>query len=127
MRRSSKSALFGNEISQAPSFMRCRQEVGEHTRKNHERGVSAKTEFDIAFLGHCTKDTIVLPHETKTVRGGAFYYGVHVVVEMGLKAAVITRLAEEDFDVVDDLSRMGVEVFAKATAQSTSLKLAYPT
>jgi len=107
--------------------MRCRQEVGEHTRKNHERGVSAKTESDIAFLGHYTKDTIVLPHETKTVRGGAFYYGVHVVVEMGLKAAVITRLAEEDFDVVDDLSRMGVEVFAKATAQSTSLKLAYPT
>jgi len=46
---------------------------------------------------------------------------------MGLKAAVITRLAEEDFDVVDDLSRMGIEVFATPTAQSTSLKLVYPT
>lgn len=107
--------------------MRCRQEVGEHTRKNHERGVSAKTEFDTAFLGHYTKDTIVLPHETKTVRGGAFYYGVHVAVEMGLKAAVITRLAEGDFAVLEDLSRMGVEVFATQTAQSTNLKLAYPT
>jgi sugar/nucleoside kinase (ribokinase family) len=84
-------------------------------------------EFDIAFLGHYTKDTIVLPHETKTSRGGAFYYGVHVVVKMGLKTAVITRLAEEDFDVVEDLSRMSVEVFAQATAQSTSLKLVYPT
>lgn len=84
-------------------------------------------EFDIAFLGHYTKDTIVLPHETKTGRGGAFYYGVHVVVRMGLKAAVITRLAEEDFEVVEDLSRMGVEVFARPTSQSTSLKLVYPT
>ncbi len=84
-------------------------------------------EFDIAFLGHYTKDTIVLPHETKTVRGGAFYYGVHVAVRMGLRAAVITRLAQEDFDVVEDLSRMGVEVFATPTAQSTSLKLVYPT
>ena len=84
-------------------------------------------EFDIAFLGHYTKDTIVSPHETKTGRGGAFYYGVHVVVKMGLKAAVITRLADEDFDVVDDLSLMGVEVFATPTAQSTSLKLVYPT
>lgn len=84
-------------------------------------------EFDIAFLGHYTKDTIVLPHETKAVRGGAFYYGAHVVVKMGLKAAVITRLAEEDFEVVDDLTRMGVEVFATPTPQSTNLRLVYPT
>ena len=84
-------------------------------------------EFDIAFLGHYTKDTIVLPHETKTSRGGAFYYGVHAVVRMGLKTAVITRLAEQDFDVVEDLSRIGVEVFATPTAQSTSLRLVYPT
>jgi sugar/nucleoside kinase (ribokinase family) len=84
-------------------------------------------EFDIAFLGHYTKDTIVLPHETKTIRGGAFYYGAHVVVKMGLKAAVITRLAVEDFDVVQDLSQMGVKIFAKPTAQSTCLKLVYPT
>jgi sugar/nucleoside kinase (ribokinase family) len=84
-------------------------------------------EFDIAFLGHYTKDTIVLPHETKTSRGGAFYYGAHVVVKMGLRAAAITRLAEEDFDVVEDLSRMGVEVLATPTPQSTSLKLVYPT
>ena len=83
-------------------------------------------EFDIAFLGHYTKDTIVLPHETKTVNGGAFYYGAHVVVKMGLRAAVITRLAEEDFGVVDDLTRIGVEVFATPTPQSTNLKLVYP-
>ena len=84
-------------------------------------------EFDIAFLGHYTKDTIVLPHETKTVHGGAFNYGARVAVKMGLRAAVITRLAEEDWDVVDDLVRMGVEVFATPTPQSTSLKLVYPT
>jgi sugar/nucleoside kinase (ribokinase family) len=84
-------------------------------------------EFDIAFLGHYTKDTIVLPHETKTVNGGAFNYGARVVVKMGLKAAVITRLAHEDFEVVDDLVRMGVEVFVTPTEQSTNLRLVYPT
>ncbi len=83
--------------------------------------------FDIAFLGHYTKDTIVLPHETKTVHGGAFNYGARVAVKMGLRAAVITRLAEEDWDVVDDLARIGVEVFATPTSQSTNLKLVYPT
>ena len=84
-------------------------------------------EFDIAFLGHYTKDTIVSPHETKTVNGGAFNYGARVAVKMGLRAAVITRLAEEDFEVVDDLTRIGVEVFATPTPQSTNLKLVYPT
>jgi sugar/nucleoside kinase (ribokinase family) len=82
--------------------------------------------FDIAFLGHYTKDTIVLPHETKTVHGGAFNYGARVAVKMGLRAAVITRLAQEDFDVVEDLSCMGVEVFATPTPRSTGLKLVYP-
>jgi sugar/nucleoside kinase (ribokinase family) len=83
--------------------------------------------FDIAFVGHYTKDTIVTPQETRTVHGGAFRYGAYVVAKMGLKAAVVTRLAREDFEVVEDLTRLGVEVFAKPTAQSTCLKLVYPT
>jgi sugar/nucleoside kinase (ribokinase family) len=83
--------------------------------------------FDVAFVGHYTKDTIVTPQETRTVHGGAFRYGAYVVAQMGLKAAVVTRLAREDFEVVEDLTRLGVEVFAKPTAQSTCLRLVYPT
>ena len=83
--------------------------------------------FDIAFVGNYTKDTIVTPQETKTVNGGAFLYGACVVAQMGLKAAVITRLAREDFEVVEDLTRLDVEVFAKRTTQSTCLRLVYPT
>ena len=83
--------------------------------------------FDIAFVGHYTKDTIVTPQKTTTVHGGAFRYGAYVVVKMGLKAAVVTRLAREDFEAVEDLIQMGVEVFAKPTAQSTHLRLVYPT
>ncbi len=83
--------------------------------------------FDIAFVGHYTKDTITTPQETRTVHGGAFRYGAYVVVQMGLKAAVVTRLAREDFEVVEDLTRLGVKVFAKPTAQSTHLRLVYPT
>ena len=29
--------------------------------------------FDIAFLGHYTKDTIIYPHLTRTVDGGAYF------------------------------------------------------
>jgi sugar/nucleoside kinase (ribokinase family) len=61
------------------------------------------------------------------VNGGAFLYGAYVVTKMGLKAAVVTRLAREDFEVVKDLTRLGIEAFAKPTFQSTHLRLVYPT
>lgn len=83
--------------------------------------------YDIAFLGHYTKDTIVSAAGTRVVDGGAFNYGAHVAARMGLKVAAITRLAQEDFHVVDELTRLGVDAFARATPESTCLRLEYPT
>ena len=83
--------------------------------------------FDIAYVGHYTRDTIVYPHETKVVDGGAFYYGVNVIARMGLRAAVVTRLARQDWHVVEELERLGVKVYAHASPASTNLRLIYPT
>jgi sugar/nucleoside kinase (ribokinase family) len=83
--------------------------------------------YDITFLGHYTKDTIVSPEGTRMVDGGAFNYGSHLAIRMGLKVAAITRLASEDFHVVEELRGLGVDVFAKATPHSTCLRLEYPT
>jgi sugar/nucleoside kinase (ribokinase family) len=83
--------------------------------------------FDVAFIGHYTKDTIVYPHVTRIVDGGAFNYGANVAARMGLKVAVATRLAREDWHVVESLERLGVTAFVKATPASTCLTLTYPT
>jgi sugar/nucleoside kinase (ribokinase family) len=83
--------------------------------------------YDIAFLGHYTKDTIVSAEGTRGVDGGAFNYGSHLAIRMGLRVAAITRLAREDFHVVEELKKLGVDVFAKATPRSTCLRLEYPT
>ncbi len=83
--------------------------------------------FDIAFVGHYTKDTIVYPQATRVVDGGAFNYGANVAVRMGLKTAVVTRLAREDRHVVDELARLGVTVLAREVDVSTNLRLVYPT
>jgi sugar/nucleoside kinase (ribokinase family) len=83
--------------------------------------------FDIAFVGHYTKDIIAYPHLTRTVDGGAFNYGANVAVRMGLRVAVVTRLAREDWHVVAGLERLGVTVFARPTPASTLLRLTYPT
>lgn len=58
---------------------------------------------------------------------GAFNYGAHVAASMGLKVAAITRLAEEDFHVVEKLKHLGVDVFAHISPQSTCQRLEYPT
>ena len=49
--------------------------------------------FDIAFIGHYTRDTIIYPEATRTVDGGGYYFGANVAAQMGLEVAVITRLA----------------------------------
>ena len=73
--------------------------------------------YDIAFLGHYTKDTIVSTEGTRVVDGGAFNYGSHLAIRMGLQVAAITRLAQEDFHVVEELKKLGVNVFAKKTSE----------
>jgi len=83
--------------------------------------------YDIAFLGHYTKDTIVSASGTRIVDGGAFNYGSNVAVRMGLKVIAITRLAKEDFHVVEKLKGLGVDVFVNITPYSTCLRLEYPT
>ena len=83
--------------------------------------------YDIAFLGHYTKDTIVSGEGTRVVDGGAFNYGSHVAIRMGLKVAAITRLAEDDFHVARELQKLGVDTFVKTTPHSTCLRLEYPT
>ena len=89
--------------------------------------VSAIKVYDLVFLGHYTRDTIISASGTRVVHGGAFNYGAHVVARMGLHAAAVTRLAREDFHVVEELRRLGVDVFARATPESTCLRLEYPT
>ena len=60
------------------------------------------------------------------VDGGAFNYGSHLAIRIGLKVAAITRLALEDFHVVEELRGLGVGVFVKVTPQSTCLCLNTP-
>lgn len=88
--------------------------------------MSIQVKFDIAFLGHYTKDTIVLANKERTVDGGAVIYGANVAARMGLRTAVITRMARQDFRVLEELRGIGVQIFVRETSESTMLKLVYP-
>ncbi|HUX13265.1 MAG TPA: hypothetical protein VMW87_09560 [Spirochaetia bacterium] len=83
--------------------------------------------YDLVCIGNFTKDTIVSAAGTRVVAGGAFNYGAHAARALGLKTAAITRLARGDAEVIHALERIGVEVRVTYTAESTSLRLEYPT
>ncbi len=83
--------------------------------------------YDLAFVGHYTRDTIVYPHSTRTQDGGGYYFGAVVAARMGLAVAVVTRLAEEDWEAVRKLERLGVRMLARPVPSSTVLRLTYPT
>jgi len=89
--------------------------------------ISEKILYDIAFIGHYTKDTIVSSSGIRIVDGGAFNYGANIAARMGLKVAAVTNLAKEDFRVVEKLRHLGVDVFVNITPYSTCLRLEYPT
>lgn len=91
------------------------------------QGNNPPTTYDIAFVGHYTQDTIVSAAGARRVDGGAFTYGAHVVARMGLRAAAITRLARDDWRVVTELERLGLDTFVEADPTSTRLRLVYPT
>ncbi len=91
------------------------------------QGTVQSTTYELAFVGHYTKDTIVSAAGTRLVDGGAFNYGAHVAARMGLRAAAITRLARKDEHVVTELQALGLDTFVEMDPTSTCLRLVYPT
>ena len=90
-------------------------------------GLDEKKAFDMAFIGHYTKDTIVTKDGTRLVNGGAYFYGASAARRMGLRTAAITRLAEADFPSFAPLADNGAMVRAIRSEHSTCLRLEYPT
>jgi sugar/nucleoside kinase (ribokinase family) len=84
-------------------------------------------DYDIVIFGNYTKDTIVSATGTRYVDGGGFNYGAHAAAVSGLKVAAVTRLAQEDHHVVDNLKKIGVDVYPVFTPSSTHMRLEYPT
>jgi sugar/nucleoside kinase (ribokinase family) len=83
--------------------------------------------YDLLCIGNYTKDTIITPAGAKYVDGGAVRYSAHAAAKLGIKTAVVTRLAEEDSRVVDSFRQSGIDCFPVYTPHSTLMKLEYPT
>jgi sugar/nucleoside kinase (ribokinase family) len=83
--------------------------------------------YDVVCIGNYTKDTIITPSGTRFVDGGGMNYAAHAAARLGLKIAVVTRLAKEDDRVVEKFTQAGIDCFPTYTPQSTEMCLEYPT
>lgn len=81
--------------------------------------------FEIVFLGHFTRDTIVYPTHSRYAPGGAYLFGANVAARMGKRTAVITRLARRDWGALQEMEQLGVTVLARETPVSSRIKLTY--
>ncbi len=81
--------------------------------------------IDIAVIGHFAKDKIVVRGEERISSGGSVYYGAIALRRMGLKVAVITRLRQDDFGLLDELKDEGILVFAQPAEQTSGIENTY--
>lgn len=80
---------------------------------------------DIIILGHIAKDIIEVDGKSYTSLGGAVYYGGIAGSHMDLKIAIITRLNEADFNVLNIFKKSGVKYYAYPSEQTSGLKNIY--
>jgi len=83
--------------------------------------------YDVIYVGNYTKDTIITPEGTRIVDGGGMNYGAHAGQRLGIKAAVVTRLAQADQYVAEAIQADGIDCYPTFSPQSTLMTLEYKT
>lgn len=84
-------------------------------------------QYDIIYAGNYTKDTIITPEGTRSVDGGGMNYAACVGTRLGIRAAVVTRLAREDQRVVNAIRAVGIDCYPIFSPASTQMILEYKT
>lgn len=83
-------------------------------------------QFDVVCIGHLSEDRNIAGERSEVSTGGAIYYGGMVLLFLGLRVAVVTRLAQQDFFLLDGLKAAGADLFPVATAETSRIENIYP-
>jgi sugar/nucleoside kinase (ribokinase family) len=83
--------------------------------------------FDVCVIGPVACDINTIGGtEYPASPGGAAYYSTMVYRRLGLRAAVVTRVAERDRSLLRELENAGVEVFNLRSEATTTFRNDYP-
>ncbi len=82
--------------------------------------------YDVLAIGHIAKDRNIVGDKSEIAAGGAVYYGGMVLLSLGLRVAIMTRLAEGDFALLDELRAAGAKVYASPATQTSGIENFHP-
>jgi sugar/nucleoside kinase (ribokinase family) len=83
--------------------------------------------FDACVIGHVARDiNTIRGVEHAPSPGGAAYYSTMVYCRLGMRAAVVTKVAVEDERLLQQLKDAGVEVFNLPSEITTTFRNIYP-
>jgi len=88
---------------------------------------TSKVDLDAIVIGDLAVDELVVHGETTVATGGSVYYGAIAMARLGMRTAVVTRLAQRDFPRLDELRAAGITVYAYPSAQSSGIRNVYLT
>lgn len=80
---------------------------------------------DIVILGHIAKDIIEVDGTSYSSIGGAVYYGGIAGSHMGLKIAVITKLKEAEYPILDVFRKNGINYYVSPSEETSGLRNIY--
>lgn len=83
-------------------------------------------ELDVLAIGHIDKGRVVVGGQVQNIAGGAVYFGGMVLLTLGLKVGVVTRLAKEDHWLLSDLEKAGALVFPVFVQETTAIENVLP-
>ena len=85
------------------------------------------TGYDLTFVGHLSKDINIFSSGRKEIApGGGAYYGAFAARALGCKCAVVTKVAEEDQSLFQELEKFGIHVIWNSSHATTSIENVYP-
>lgn len=81
--------------------------------------------FDIAMIGHLTKDVIIVNNSKTEIPGGAVYFSSIAAAASGADVLVRTRIAETEADYLSEMTYAGVTVNNLGSKKTVCMNLNY--
>jgi sugar/nucleoside kinase (ribokinase family) len=82
-------------------------------------------DVDVMMIGHFARDVLVVDGDATVASGGAVYYGGVALRRLGLSVAVVTRLHPADRPYLDEMSALGIEVYATDAPETSGIENIY--
>ncbi|MGC8962991.1 MAG: PfkB family carbohydrate kinase [Candidatus Bipolaricaulaceae bacterium] len=82
--------------------------------------------IDVLAIGHIDKGRVVVGGKAQNIAGGAVHFGGMVLLALGLRVGVVTRLAKEDLDLLSELRDAGALLYPVFVPETTAIENVIP-